>query len=70
MFLMHTIQQDYVIKAPISQVWQAFTTAEMAEQWGAGPAKVEVRVGDDELKSMGEGWADYYFDPMKSLLEK
>lgn len=128
---MHTIQQDYVINAPVNKVWEAFTTAEMAEQWGAGPAKVDAveggefsywdgdihgttikieseklleqdwyehdhperlhkvtfifeavendstkihltqtDVGDDELTSMADGWRDYYFDPVKKLLEK
>jgi uncharacterized protein YndB with AHSA1/START domain len=128
---MRTIQQDYTINAPISEVWRAFTTAEMAEQWGASPAKVnaseggefsywdgdihgtttkieveklleqdwyehdhperlhkvtftfeaadadttkihlaQTDVGDDEFASMADGWADYYFDPMKALLEK
>ena len=128
---MHTIHQDYTINAPISQVWRAFTTAETAEQWGAGPAKVDASeggvfsywdgdihgtttkietekllaqdwyehdhperlhkvtftfesmannatvvhlaqtdVGDEELTSMADGWQDYYFDPIKKLLEK
>lgn len=44
---MQTIQQDYTINAPVSEVWKALTTAEMAEQWGAGPAKVNAEVGGE-----------------------
>ncbi len=128
---MHTIKQDYTIKAPISEVWKALTEASMAEQWGAGPAKLDANEGgefsywggdihgtntkietekrleqdwyghnypdrcykvtfifevrgenettvrlvqtdvpDEELTDMTEGWPDYYFDPIKKLLEK
>jgi len=127
---MQTIEKDYIINAPVSEVWNALTTADMAEQWGAAPAKVDAtsggefsywngdihgvntkieskklleqdwyehdyperlhkvtftfeavdsmtkihlvqtNVGDDELTSMIDGWADYYFDPIKKLLEK
>lgn len=126
---MKQLEQTYTIKAPISKVWQAFTEAEMAEQWGATPAKVDAREdgefsywdgdihgvftklvpeklieqdwyghdnptwkynvsfifeggdksttvhmlysGDilDEQKDIAD-WRDYYFDPIKKLLEK
>ncbi|HVQ44296.1 MAG TPA: SRPBCC domain-containing protein [Candidatus Saccharimonadia bacterium] len=39
---MKQIEQTYVIKAPLEKVWQALTTAEGAEQWGAGPAKFDA----------------------------
>ena len=42
---MTQIQQTYTIKAPLRKVWQALTDAEMAEQWGAAPAKVDAREG-------------------------
>ena len=44
---MKNIEQTYVIKAPIKKVWQALTDAELAEQWGAGPAKVDLREGGE-----------------------
>lgn len=31
---------------------------------------VQTDIGDDEFASMIEGWSDYYFDPIKELLEK
>ncbi|MDB5178477.1 MAG: Activator of Hsp90 ATPase 1 family protein [Patescibacteria group bacterium] len=30
----------------------------------------QTNVGDDELVSMTDGWRDYYFDPIKQLLEE
>ncbi len=44
---MKQIEQTYTIKAPVEKVWQALTTAEMAEQWGASPAKVDAREGGE-----------------------
>lgn len=44
---MNQIQQTYVINAPLQKVWQALTDAEMAEQWGAAPAKVDSREGGE-----------------------
>lgn len=125
---MKTIQQTYTISTPIKKVWEALTSAEMAEQWGASPAKVEAYEGgefsywggdihgvftklvpeklikqdwyghdnptwkyrvtftfemmdnntvvhldfsgdiQDETKDIAD-WKDYYFDPIKKLLE-
>lgn len=42
---MSDIQIAYTIKAPVKKVWQALTSAEVAEQWGAGPAIVDATVG-------------------------
>lgn len=127
---MYVIEQTYHINAPLAQVWEALTSAEMAEQWGAAPAKVnaseggsfsywggdihgtntkvvpmklieqdwyghdhperkftvtftfetndestvvhlrQIPVQDDELQDMTDGWPDYYFIPIKKLLEK
>jgi uncharacterized protein YndB with AHSA1/START domain len=124
---MNSIQQNYVIKAPVSEVWKALTDGPTAEQWGAAPAKVDAREGGefsywsgdihgtftklvpeklieqdwyghdnptwkytvsftlegnaetttvhmvysgniDEQKDIAD-WRDYYFDPIKKLLE-
>lgn len=35
------------IKTPVAKVWQALTDAAVAEQWGAGPAKVDARGGGE-----------------------
>ncbi len=127
---MKHLEQTYVIKAPLAKVWEALTDTSVAEQWEAGPAKVDAKVGgefsywdgdihgiftklvskklieqdwyehdyperhhkvtftlsekenettiqllqtdvgDDEFESMLDGWKDYYFDPIKKLLEK
>ncbi len=42
---MKVSHQTYEIKAPLEKVWWSLTTAEAAEQWGAGPAKFELREG-------------------------
>lgn len=44
---MKQLEQTYAIKAPITKVWQALTDAGVAEQWGAGPAKVDANVGGE-----------------------
>jgi len=44
---MKQIQQTYVIQAPVEKVWQALTDADIAEQWGAAPAKVDAREGGE-----------------------
>ena len=44
---MSQIEQTYVINAPVAKVYQSLTTADLAEQWGAGPAKVDPREGGE-----------------------
>jgi uncharacterized protein YndB with AHSA1/START domain len=126
---MKQIEQIYIINAPLEKVWQALTTAELAEQWGASPAEVDAQEGgaysywdgdihgiftklvpyqlieqdwyghdnptwkytvsfsfdgnasetkvhmvfagdiQDEQKDIAD-WKDYYFDPIKKLLEQ
>jgi len=76
---MPQLEQTYVINAPITDVYQALTDAAIAEQWGAGPAKIDAREGgeysywdgdiQDEQKDVKD-WQDYYFGPIKELLER
>lgn len=42
---MKEIHLNFSINAPIEKVWEALTNAEIAEQWGAGPAKVDPHQG-------------------------
>ncbi len=123
------LEQAYKINAPVEKVWHALTDAGVAEQWGAGPAKIDATVGGeyslwdgdihgvftkleansrieqdwyghdnpawkynvvfefegddkvtnvkltysgdilDEQKDIAD-WRDYYFDPIKKLLEQ
>lgn len=44
---MKQLEQTYTIKSPVSKVWEALTDASVAEQWGAGPAKVDAKVGGE-----------------------
>jgi uncharacterized protein YndB with AHSA1/START domain len=127
---MKQIEETYIIKASVGKVWQALTDAAVAERWGAGPAKFDLREGgkfsywdgdihgvntkivpnelleqdwfgedrpelsykvtfrlssdgeltkvqlvhadvpDEEAKDFEDGWRDYYFDPIKKLLEQ
>jgi uncharacterized protein YndB with AHSA1/START domain len=126
---MSQIEQTYTINAPVSKVWQAFTDTDIAERWGAAPAKVNACEGgeysywdgdihgiftkivpeklieqdwyghdnptwkynvtftfegDDEATTVHmvysgniideqkdiKDWKDYYFDPIKQLLER
>lgn len=42
---MKVIEQHYTIKASVSKVWQAFVDPEIIDKWGAGPAKMDNKVG-------------------------
>lgn len=44
---MKEINQTYTIKAPVSRVYEALTSAELAEKWGAAPAKADAREGGE-----------------------
>ena len=44
---MKSIQQDYVIEAPVQEVYRALTDGPTAEQWGAAPASVDAREGGE-----------------------
>ena len=44
---MHIIQQTYTIQAPVIDVWNALTDAYAADQWGAGPAKMDATEGSE-----------------------
>lgn len=126
---MKTVEQDYIIDAPIKEVWLALTDAAYMERWEAGPAKSDAREGGEfslwdgdihgtytklvpeklieqdwyghnnptwkytlsfSLEPKGDGtnvhmiysgdivdeqkdiadWRDYYFDPIKKLVEQ
>jgi len=41
------IEQTYIIKAPVSEVWKALTDGPTAERWGAAPAKVNAIEGGE-----------------------
>ena len=40
-----SLKQNYTIKAPVAKVWQAFVEPEVINKWGAGPAKMDDKVG-------------------------
>ena len=42
---MKTIKQKYVINVPVGKVLQAITDPKEIEGWGAGPAKMDYKVG-------------------------
>lgn len=42
---MKTIKQTYHIKAPVEKVWKALVEPELIGKWGAGPAKMDDKVG-------------------------
>jgi activator of HSP90 ATPase len=44
---MKEINQTYTIQAPVSEVYEALTSAEMAERWGAAPASVNPTEGGE-----------------------
>ncbi len=45
MILVQVIRQSYIIHAKASEVWKAMTDVEEIEKWGAGPAKMDDKVG-------------------------
>ncbi|MBI2415519.1 MAG: SRPBCC domain-containing protein [Candidatus Kerfeldbacteria bacterium] len=44
---MKTIQQEYLIAAPIDDVWRALVDVEAIEGWGGGPAEMDDQVGTE-----------------------
>lgn len=42
---MKTIKQTYVIYASVEKVWEALTEPSIIDKWGAGPAKMDNKVG-------------------------
>jgi len=44
---MKSITKDYIIAAPVNEVYKALTDGPTAELWGAAPAKVEAREGGE-----------------------
>lgn len=41
---MKTIQQNYLIKAPLEKVWQALVDPKVIDEWDGGPAEMSDRV--------------------------
>ena len=44
---MPNLEMSVTINAPVEKVWQALTDAKLAKKWGAGPAKVDPKVGGE-----------------------
>ena len=44
---MKQLEITSTIKAPVEKVWEALTSASVAEAWGAGPAKVDAVEGGE-----------------------
>ncbi len=44
---MKTIKQSYFIRAPLESVWNSLIDPTAIEKWGAGPAKMDDKVGTD-----------------------
>jgi uncharacterized protein YndB with AHSA1/START domain len=53
-----TIEESEFIRAPVSRVFGAITTAGLLDEWGAGPARFQARAGgryffwDGEMEGM------------------
>ena len=53
---MEIIKQTYQIKAPLKEVWRAFTDVEIIKEWGAGPAIMDEKVGTEFKLWDGDIW--------------
>lgn len=42
---MRTIKQTYLINSSLEEVWQALTDPKYIDGWGAGPSKMDDKVG-------------------------
>lgn len=42
---MKTTKQEYVVNAPAEKVWEALVDPKQIDEWGAGPAKMDNKVG-------------------------
>lgn len=50
------IKQRYLIKAPISKVWEALVLPKVIDAWGAGPAKMDDKEGSTFSIWGGDIW--------------
>lgn len=63
---MRTIQQKFIINAPVGKVWQALVDPNIIEDWGAGPVKMS-----DEENFEFELWGgDIYGKNIKIVPKK
>lgn len=42
---MKTLKQTYTINSPVAKVWKALVDPKIINKWGAGPAKMDDKVG-------------------------
>jgi activator of HSP90 ATPase len=43
---MKDLKQEYKIKAPLKEVWQALIDPKIIDKWGGGPAKMSDKEGE------------------------
>jgi uncharacterized protein YndB with AHSA1/START domain len=55
---MKTLQQTYLIKAPIAEVWQSLVNVDYIQGWGGGPAKMDDKVGTEFSLWGGSIWGE------------
>lgn len=68
---MKTIRQAYYIHASIQKVWQALVDPKDIEGWGAGPAKMDEKVGTEFSLWDGEVWGkNIKVTPNKKLVQE
>jgi len=64
---MKTIEQEYLIRAPVAKVWQAFVNAEVIQGWGGGPDVVMDEFENTEFRLWG---GDIYGKNLKVIVNK
>jgi uncharacterized protein YndB with AHSA1/START domain len=55
---MKTLQQTYLIKAPVVEVWRTLVDIDHIQGWGAGPAKMDDKVGTKFSLWGGSIWGE------------
>lgn len=58
------ISKAYTIKAPLSKVWAALVSPALISKWSGAKAVMQAKSA-----TTFELWDDYYFRPIKELLE-
>lgn len=68
---MKTVKQTYKVKAPVEKVWKALVDPKEIDDWGAGPAEMDDKVGTEFKLWGGDIWGkNLEVEPAKRLVQE
>jgi len=68
---MKTVKQTYIIKVPVEKVWTALVNPKEIDDWGAGPAEMDDKVGTEFKLWGGDIWGkNLEVEPQRRLVQE